>query len=809
MDPHPLHAAFADPPRAFGIMPFWFWNDDLDEAELVRQLRAFHAKGFGGFVPHARIGLSRRVGYLTDEFFRLVRVAVDEAARLGMQVVLYDEGSYPSGSAQGRVVAENPDYASRCLIALHHTVHGPARGYWHPNPGRGLGDRLVGVGLGREVAPGALDPQSLAWLDVQPPELVRYDVPDGSWRLVALWDVASGGAIRGVFEDEDDGHATAPAAGDLLNPEAVACFLRHTHDQYYAHLKEHFGQTVVAMFTDEPMLLGRGARRGPDPWPFTRGFLDDLQAHWDDDVRRWLPALWLDLGPRTAAFREAYTRALHERLERVFYGAQSAWCRAHGIALTGHPAESNDLRSLRQFQWPGQDMVWRWVVPGAEAALAGPHSCAPKVASSAAALRGSRRNASEALGAYGWQLTLDEAKWLLDWHLVRGTNLFFLHACFYSIRGRRAFESEPDIGIHNTWWPSFQILGDYLRRLCWLLSDGREVCEIAILTDPDGAAWTAARELYRNQIDFIYIGAEDLDQATIADGRLGIGSYEFRAVVCDPPSPAAHPALGAFAAAGGLVVADWRPEALADTLVSALGRDVDWPGAHALRVMHYQKDGRHFYLFVNEGEEPVAGALSLAVAGALEQWDALDGRARPWSGRVIDGRTHTSLRLERRQSLVLAVDPQGEADASVPTPPIPGEVLLEIAGPWQATDAAGERVALACPGDWAQQAGWETFSGRLCFRATFALTPDQAGQRLFLDLGRVGDIAEVVVNDTALGGRAWAPYVWPLDQTCRAGTNQLAVWITNTIANRLEGRQATSGLLGPVTIRAAQPCSRL
>jgi hypothetical protein len=805
MDLHQWHATFADPPRAFGIMPFWFWNDDLEEAELIRQIRAFHAKGFGGFIPHARIGLSRRVGYLTDEYFRLIRVAVDEAARLGMQVVLYDEGSYPSGSAQGRVVAENPDYASRCLIALHHTIQGPARGYWHPNPGRALGDALLGVVQAREVAPGVLDPHSLTWMDVQEPELVRYDVPEGTWRLVALWDVASGGTIRGVFAEEEDGHASAPPASDLLNPEAVACFLRHTHDWYYAHLKEHFGRTVVAMFTDEPMLLGRGGRRGPDPWPFTHGFLDDLQPDWDDDVRRWLPALWLDCGPRTANFRHIYTRTVLARLEQVFYGAQNQWCRAHGIALTGHPAESNDFHSLRQFQWPGQDMVWRWVVPGGEAALLGPHSCAPKCASSAAAVQGSRRNASEALGAYGWQLTLDEAKWLLDWHLVRGTNLFFLHACFYSIRGRRAFESEPDIGIHNSWWPAFQIVGDYLRRLCWLLSDGHTACEVAILTDSTSAAWAAARLLYQNQIDFFYIGVEALEQATVGDGRLCIGSHSFRAVVCDPPTTAANAVLNAFAADGGLVVADWQPASLVDMLVSALGRDLDWPGAPELRVLHYQKEGGHFYLFVNEGEETLDGELSLAVEGALEQWDALDGTSRPWPGTTVSGRTHTHLRLERRQSIVLAVDPQGQPDASVSTPPAPGDVLLDIPGPWQAYDEGGDRVALACPGDWAQQAGWETYSGRLCFRTSFVLTPALAGQRLFLDLGAIGDIAEVIVNDTALGGRAWAPYVWPIDEGVRAGENELAVWVTNTIANRLEGLQCPSGLLGPVTVRAAVP----
>jgi hypothetical protein len=232
MQPHPLHQTFADPPREFGIVPFWFWNDDLDEAELLRQIRAFHAKGFGGVLPHARIGLARRVGYLTDEFFRLMRSAVDEAARLGMLVVLYDEGSYPSGSAQGRVVAEDPAYAARCLIAMHTTIRGPARGYWHPNPGRAMGDELLCVVQGREIAPGALDPASLTCLEVQAPELVRYELPEGDWRLIAIWNVASGGTIRGVYDDEDDHHASAPPAGDLLNPAAVACFLRHTHEQY-------------------------------------------------------------------------------------------------------------------------------------------------------------------------------------------------------------------------------------------------------------------------------------------------------------------------------------------------------------------------------------------------------------------------------------------------------------------------------------------------------------------------------------------------------------------------------------------------
>ncbi|MCC6444837.1 MAG: hypothetical protein IT210_15440 [Armatimonadetes bacterium] len=129
MESDPFYRAFRNPPAELGMMPFWFWNDDLEEGEMIRQVREFHAKGFGGFIPHARIGLSRRVGYLTEAYFRLLRLAVEEAARLGMKVVLYDEGSYPSGSAQGRVAAENPAWTARCLIALHRQIDGPARGY--------------------------------------------------------------------------------------------------------------------------------------------------------------------------------------------------------------------------------------------------------------------------------------------------------------------------------------------------------------------------------------------------------------------------------------------------------------------------------------------------------------------------------------------------------------------------------------------------------------------------------------------------------------------------------------------------------
>ena len=342
MDLQQAFATFSAPPREFGPIPFWFLNDDLEEEELLRQLHAFHDAHFGGFVLHARVGLSPRVGYLTDEFFRLARRLVTEADRLGMKVILYDEGSYPSGSAQGAVVAENPDYTSQAMGLWQHTVEGPFAGFWRPNTGRALLDRHVCTVVGRHGPGGAIDPTSVRVLEGLPHDIVSIDVPAGRWTAMSIWNTASGGHIRGVFPEEEDGSLTAPPAGDILNPDAVACFLRLTHDRYYRHLKEFFGSTIIAMFTDEPQLMGRYPLRPANPKPYTPGLIDWLAERWGEDPRPWLPALWLDYGPDTARFRRKFHAAIQERLEEVFFAAQSRWCADHGIALTGHPAESGE-----------------------------------------------------------------------------------------------------------------------------------------------------------------------------------------------------------------------------------------------------------------------------------------------------------------------------------------------------------------------------------------------------------------------------------------------------------------------------------
>ena len=101
---------FLNPAREFSVMPFWFWNDDLTEAELIRQIMDMDAHGVYGFVIHPRVGLPRDIGWMSDRMLHFIRVAVEAAHKREMSVILYDEGMYPSGSSSGQVVAHNAAY---------------------------------------------------------------------------------------------------------------------------------------------------------------------------------------------------------------------------------------------------------------------------------------------------------------------------------------------------------------------------------------------------------------------------------------------------------------------------------------------------------------------------------------------------------------------------------------------------------------------------------------------------------------------------------------------------------------------------
>ncbi len=581
-------------------MPFWFWNDRLDETELLRQLDDFQSHGIHGFVIHPRVGLPRDMAFMSNAYLAMVRFVVDEAARRKMRVILYDEGMYPSGSASGQVVAENPAYQCRGLCVQESTESTPLM--------LEAGQTLI-ASVRRKTG---------TWAHV-------IDRPvDAVIRGLHYIDEASRNPRGEPAED-------TPPAADLLNPAAVACFIRLVYDRFYEALKPHFGTTIIGIFTDEPDLLGRLREPRQRVRPGTSDILKHVNAVLGYDFTPYLPALWFDDESACEKARADYSLAVNHRLEETYYAPLWEWCEKHGVWLMGHPAQPDEIGLMRYFHVPGQDLVWRMVMPNEPSALEGPQSTQAKCSSSAMIHLGQRRNSNEFCGAYGHSLSFAEMQWLADWCFIRGVNLLIPHAFYYSTRGPRRDERPPDVGPNRPWWNSgFGTFAQRCAELAWLNTDSQHVCDVAILGWPNHLPWRAARACFERQIDFNYLDIQDLleGRAVVNASGVQIGSMSYKVIILDqgPDSPPVPPQALRMLEPARLIHFLHRDH-LIEQIDRWLVNDITlYPPQPGVRYRHVIKQGRHYRMFFNES---ATGAVSFRASSpdgwsqaiSLDKWE--------------------------------------------------------------------------------------------------------------------------------------------------------------------------------------------
>jgi alpha-L-rhamnosidase len=590
---------FINPPHEFSVMPFWFWNDTLKDEEILRQIADFETHGVYGFVIHPRIGLPDNVKWLSPEMIHAMDVAIREASRKKMYVILYDEGMYPSGSSSGQVVARNPEYAARGLSKID----------LKPGeiPNLKGGQRLITI----------------------------IDRPEG--QRTAIIDQPSGGNIRGLHyigEGSKQMKEESPPAGDILNPDAVTCFMELVYDRYAKEFGKYFGTTVLGIFTDEPSPLGRGTARGIVPG--NASLLPQIKKILGYDITPFLADLWYNDTPDSKKHRIDYNNSINICLEENYYKRLGNWCRDHGISLMGHPAGSMDIGAEKYFQIPGQDLVWRYVEPGPKA-LQGQHSTMAKGASSAMLNLGLQRNLNELYGAYGHNLTYDEMWWLADWCFVRGQNFLIPHAFFYSIRGPRFDERPPDVGPNASWWKMYKEYADACRRLSWLNTGSKQVCDIAIICEDAFLPDKSAKICYQHQRDFNYLEIRHLWEDAKTDSRgVHIAGMNYGLVIIDSLSNIPSEAISSLkilAGSGKLIInkhSDFSslfkgaklyqtPENLAEAIDKEILPDLNLTTpSEDIRYRHVVKETGNYYIIFNEGSNVVSSKLKIATKGSRQ-----------------------------------------------------------------------------------------------------------------------------------------------------------------------------------------------
>jgi hypothetical protein len=210
-----------------------------------------------------------------------------------------------------------------------------------------------------------------------------------------------------------------------------------------------------------------------------------------------------------------------------------------------------------------------------------------------------------------------------------------------------------------------------------------------------------------------------------------------------------------------------------------------------------------------------------------EIWHADTGATEPVSYRIEANETIIPLELGAEESFFV-VFRKAALTASVTVPHHAFKSVAQIGGPWDVAFQPGRgapaSARLESLGSLSEQAdpGIKYFSGVATYTRSFELPKGvQPGKPLLIDLGSIGDVAEVRVNGK-LAGTAWkAPYRLDIGPLLQRGTNAIDIRVSDLWVNRLIGdaqpdaKKITyttmkayradaplrpSGLLGPVTL---------
>ncbi len=579
---------FQNPGEFYRIKPFWFWNGDMNPAEIRHQIHEMKDKGLGGFFLCARQGLT--VPYLSSQWFEACKLAVEAAKEEGLEVWLYDEYPYPSGMSGGEVTLQHPEAVQTYIVSTIFEAKSGEKIERELQWARVVCAKAVPVENGVTLWDKAVDlKESIGIIQTEqiyqrtgltayndkryfsygPKKVLTWEVPQDEYRVM-------------VFQEKQvEDFKYYGTFLDPCNREAVKTFLETTHEGYRKAIGEYFGTVVKGMFSDETGFLSRIPWSNQLPKPFLEKY--------GYDIRECLAALYCPDYPDAKKIRYDFYELAAGVFRSSYHEQISDWCaKNHLLYCTEVPSMRGTTQ--RYSTVPGGDCAHEklgkpldWML---DKDFKSYRSNAKQVSS------WKRQNdvdyaMIESFHSVGWSMTIQDAKWMLDKLAIFGVNLYNFHAYYYTIDGITKHDAPPSQFLQNPYWKYYRKLGDYVGRLGAWVTNTETTARIAVL-DPVSSQWVRLgnglhgfnyggkdpgedyelqainanwlnllKAMLYSHIEYEHLDPERFGEAKIENGCIQVGRAVYDTIVLPPITnleTVAADGLKKFMAQGGKVV---------------------------------------------------------------------------------------------------------------------------------------------------------------------------------------------------------------------------------------------------------------
>ncbi|MDX6411634.1 MAG: hypothetical protein QOE91_1150, partial [Gaiellaceae bacterium] len=677
-------AWFLEPAAEFAPSTYWFWHRRPTEEEVKTQVAEIARGGFKTFLIQARIAYPLEE-YLDEGFLAAYRLAVEEAARHGLEVGIYDDYNWASGHAGGRTVRDADHLRERQLFWSTSPLEGTSA-ECHITNVRSMSGDWGGPALKRWTYEDGV----IAWADWELVSVLVHPVDEGT---ESAGDVTAFATIEGTGPDGcsirieldeplPDGWAvtafvsarcTTSRLMNYLLPEATQRFIEVGYEPFHDVLGEYFGNPIKYMFIDHP---GAGSYDWDERYgavgnsiPFAWTLRSAFEAAHDATLGLALLSLLRDVGETTTKLRADFFATYSQLVCENFLGGISAWSREHGIGLAGHEMLAHiggwglgggygnaDIRTNFGDDYFAIEAYRTHTT--VDASNFAPQITA-KVGDSVARAHGrsgcilEQYAVSTAPGvpsaAGQWGLTLETLRAAAIRHHLFGAKQFLFHG-FYQTDGddspelfsNARFDFAPGINF-EPWYALHDDFAAESGRLASFIFTAEPACDVALLF-PRVTHWVEPadwepyhahtefwfRHLTERGYGFHLVDERELTTARIESGRLWLGERGYGALVLPAVTAVAGAQTAslveAFAASGGTVVASGP----LPRFTQERGRDPDVEHAFS-ELFDAQATATHF------PELPAAAAVDEILPDRQHPHLVADGPVWQWAGRDSDG----------------------------------------------------------------------------------------------------------------------------------------------------------------------------